>query len=212
MRSEEFVRRVYFALNPTVILAQPMEIPKLLEEKIREERLLELTKLLNGEEVNEAGDAEVVAYLHSASLMVPFSDEFASIFVILTQKVLGVQVNELEYRELTEQEEYELKKLKRWLYERREKRERERAKELKEMFREIARKLPVKDRRQAEDAGGGDGMSTLEKINAKLDETLEELLDDPQTSELAKNAIVRRELHMALTKPSLAKKLVLSEL
>lgn len=144
MRSEEFVRRVYFALNPTVILAQPMEIPKLLEEKIREERLLELTKLLNGEEVNEAGDAEVVAYLHSASLMVPFSDEFASIFVILTQKVLGVQVNELEYRELTEQEEYELKKLKRWLYERREKRERERAKELKEMFREIARKLPSK--------------------------------------------------------------------
>jgi len=55
-------------------------------------------------------------------------------------------------------------------------------------------------------------MSTLEKINAKLDEILEELLDDPQTSELAKNAIVRRELHLALTKPSLAKKLVLSEL
>ncbi|WP_202320367.1 hypothetical protein [Archaeoglobus neptunius] len=147
MKRDEFVRKLYFASNPTIILAQSMEVPHSLAEKVKLHRLNILARELAGEDVPEeekVSDAEVVAFLHSASLMVPLDETFANIFVNLTQKVLGVRVRELEYRELTEQEKFELKQLKREILKRRERREKERAKQLRETFREIAKKLPKK--------------------------------------------------------------------
>lgn len=123
------------ALSPTII-AHPMhvneELPEWLVSEIRLQRIIELLRRQNGEEVNEISDAEVVAYLYTASLAAPLRTEFARIYLFLAKKLLGERAKGIEAPEqLTDYELDLLKRLKRDLYAARERREKEKLRRIK---------------------------------------------------------------------------------
>jgi len=65
-----------------------------------------------------ATDYEAMVYLHTASLAVPFSQEWYNIYTFLFSKYHPEQAKVIGvYREqLTELEQHELTKLKKWIY------------------------------------------------------------------------------------------------
>ncbi len=127
---DRLVDELMLALNPT-ILVHPMHygqhLPEWLVNEIRTQRLIELMKReVHGEVVEEVSDAEVVAYLYTASLAAPLRTEFARIYLCLAKKLLGDRARGVEAPEtLTDYELELLKRLRRELYNARTKRERE---------------------------------------------------------------------------------------
>ena len=76
--------------------------------------------------MEEGSDAEVVAYLYTASLAAPLRTEYARIYLYLAKKLLGEKARDIDAPEsLTDYELELLRRLKRDLYNARTKRERE---------------------------------------------------------------------------------------
>ena len=105
--------------RPIVLHPQWMEIPEILKKEIERQRALQVQ---NNEE-GEATDAEALAYLYSASLAAPLRSEYVRIYLYLfrrTMRRLGIEPppDLCDVESLSEDEERELKELKRWLWKR----------------------------------------------------------------------------------------------
>jgi len=128
---DRLVEELVLAFQP-VILVHPMhhnqELPEWLVREIRRQRLIELVRReVHGETVEEVSDAEVVAYLYTASLAAPLRTEYARIYLHLARRLLGDRARDIDAPEsLTDYELGLLRRLKRELYTARTRKERER--------------------------------------------------------------------------------------
>jgi len=102
-------------------------LPDWLKTAITLERLIENMKVIKGEEMTGT-DAEACAYLYTACLTQPLDHDWAQIYLYITTKVYekqrtpqsGVTMPEdIRVESLTSNQEDDLNRLKRWLYERR---------------------------------------------------------------------------------------------
>ena len=102
-------------------------LPDWLKNAVTLERLIENMKVIKGEEMTGT-DAEACAYLYTASLTQPLDHDWAQIYLYITTKVYekqrtpqsGVTMPEdIRVESLTSNQEDDLNRLKRWLYERR---------------------------------------------------------------------------------------------
>lgn len=91
------------------------DLPNHLKEAIQTQRLLQAAK----GDTDRATDAEVVAYLMTASLANPPSRDWAEIYLFLATKFLGKRAPKQFKKEhstpLTDQQERELDKLRLWI-------------------------------------------------------------------------------------------------
>ena len=102
-------------------------LPDWLKNAVTLERLIENMKVIKGEEMTGT-DAEACAYLYTASLTQPLDHDWAQIYLYITTKVYekqrtpqsGVTMPEdIRVESLTSNQDDDLNRLKRWLYERR---------------------------------------------------------------------------------------------
>ena len=98
-------------------------IPQWLLDEIREERMINGLIALTKPDFEQVGDAEVAAYLMTASLRAPMLSEYVEIYVYLGARIMKRKEKELTpemaeklERGLTTSEEYELKQLRRDIY------------------------------------------------------------------------------------------------
>ncbi len=101
-------------------------IPDWLLEEIKFERLIHGLATISNPEASKVGDAEVIAYLMTASMRAPMPSEYVEIYVYLTAKVMKRQGKELPdfmeeklERGLTQQEEYDLKEFRSMIFDKR---------------------------------------------------------------------------------------------
>ena len=101
-------------------------IPDWLLEEIKSERLIYGLAGIANPEAPKIGDAEVAAYLMTASMRAPMPSEYVEVYVYLTARLMKRQGKELPdfmaeklERGLTKQEEYELKELRQMIYSKR---------------------------------------------------------------------------------------------
>ena len=101
-------------------------IPDWLLEEIKFERLMYGLATISNPEATKIGDAEIIAYLMTASMRAPMPSEYVEIYVYLTAKVMKRQGKELPdfmeeklERGLTQQEEYDLKELRSMIFDKR---------------------------------------------------------------------------------------------
>ncbi|WP_309492682.1 hypothetical protein [Candidatus Hecatella orcuttiae] len=129
---EKLFTDLAFALSPTIITHQGGwgdTVPEWLVAEIKLQRLAENLRRLKGEAVEEAGDAEALAYLYTAFLSVPPSEKWTRIYSYLLGKVARGRLrvpSEIEVKELSDYEQEKLRELKRWIYRKRAERERQR--------------------------------------------------------------------------------------
>ena len=109
-------------------------LPDWLKTAITLERLVENMKVIKGEEMTGT-DAEACAYLMTASLTQPISSDWSQIYLYIAGKVYekqrtpqsGVTMPEdIRVESLNRNQEDDLNRLKRWIYERRVKARQER--------------------------------------------------------------------------------------
>jgi len=102
-------------------------LPDWLKTAITMERLVENMKVIKGEEMTGT-DAEACAYLYTASLTQPLDHDWAQIYLYIAVKVYekqrtpksGVTMPEdIRVESLNRNQEDDLNRLKRWIYERR---------------------------------------------------------------------------------------------
>lgn len=89
-------------------------VPSKLWEMITTERMLQQMKA-KGKKIDEATDAEAMAYLYSASLVAPMGNEWAKIYIWLGRDLLPNGAEDMAPKELTPQEAIYLKDLKQWI-------------------------------------------------------------------------------------------------
>ena len=101
-------------------------IPDWLLDEIKSERLIYGLAGIANPEVPKVGDAEVAAYLMTASMRAPMPSEYVEIYVYLTACLMKRQGKELTdfmteklKRGLTRQEEYDLKELRSMIFDKR---------------------------------------------------------------------------------------------
>lgn len=101
-------------------------IPDWLLEEIKQERIIYGLAGIANPEAQKIGDAEVIAYLMTASMRAPMPSEYVEIYVYLTAKVMKRQGKELPdfmkeklERGLTQPEEYDLKELHSMIFDKR---------------------------------------------------------------------------------------------
>jgi len=106
-------------------------IPKWLKDQIILERLIENMRLARGEKPTGT-DAEATAYLYTASLCFPPSQEWAKIYFYVAGREMrkakqGVELPEdIKVEKLTDYELQKLEQLKAWIYDQRGKARKER--------------------------------------------------------------------------------------
>ena len=109
-------------------------LPDWIKGAITLERLIENIKLTKGEEMTGT-DAEACAYLYTASLEAPMDSDWSQIYLYIATKVIekqrtpqtGVAMPEdIRVESLNRNQEDDLNRLKRWIYERRIKNRQER--------------------------------------------------------------------------------------
>lgn len=131
-------------------------LPEWLKTAITLERLVVNMKALKGEEMT-ATDAEACAYLYTAGLTAPMDHDWAQIYLYIAGKVYagwrskdsGVQVPEdIKVESLTKEQENDLNRLKRWMYETRTRarQEKERGERRERRQEEAARKEELQPR------------------------------------------------------------------
>jgi hypothetical protein len=97
------------------------DLPGWIREEITIERMIENMKAVKGEELMGT-DAEVVAYLYTASLEAPISHDWVEIYLYMASKVMKrhtKQETPADMRvleKLTRNQEDDLLRFKRWLY------------------------------------------------------------------------------------------------
>ncbi|NQT31200.1 MAG: hypothetical protein HQ588_02605 [Deltaproteobacteria bacterium] len=143
-------------------------LPDWLKSAITLERLIENMKVIKGEEMTGT-DAEACAYLYTAGLTAPFDHDWAQIYLYITTKVYEKQrtpqsgatmPEDIRVESLTRNQEDDLNRLKRWLYERRVKarQERDRDEKRQERVEKAARdKLVQPELFTLPTEGGGKG-------------------------------------------------------
>jgi hypothetical protein len=101
-------------------------IPDWLLEEIKHERIIYGLAGISNPEAPKIGDAEVAAYLMTASMRAPMPGEYVEIYTYLTARLMKRQGKELPdfmteklERGLTRQEEYELNELRYMIYNKR---------------------------------------------------------------------------------------------
>ena len=101
-------------------------IPDWLLEEIKAERLIYGLAEIANPEAPKIGDAEVAAYLMTASMRAPMPSEYVEVYIYLTARLMKRQGKELPdfmaeklERGLTQQEEYDLKELRSMLFDKR---------------------------------------------------------------------------------------------
>jgi hypothetical protein len=101
-------------------------LPEWLLEEIRQERMILGLAALGNPEIDKVGDAEVTAYLMTASMRAPLTSEYTTIYCSLSAKLMAARGKELDLemrqfleKGLTEWEQHELKELKSMIYEQR---------------------------------------------------------------------------------------------
>jgi len=91
-------------------------LPPTLWEMIRMERFVQQMKA-KGKKIEEATDAEALAYLHTASLVAPIGSEWTHIYLWLGKDLLPKgEAREYVPKELTRDEARMLADFKRWIY------------------------------------------------------------------------------------------------
>jgi len=98
-------------------------LPDTLKSQITMDRLFEQLKASRGE-TPTASDSEALAYLYPASLEAHLGHLWSNIYIYLATRVVAAQGREVPKdlvmeRPLDSQEEYELRRLKSWIYEKR---------------------------------------------------------------------------------------------
>lgn len=88
-------------------------LPPALWERIRLERLIQQMKA-KGKKIEEATDAEAMAYLYSVSLVGPIGDDWARIYMWLGRDLLPEEG--FAPKSLSTDEQRQLDHLKRWIY------------------------------------------------------------------------------------------------
>ena len=111
--------------NPVVVgdASWADTIPKWLFDEIKAERLIYgLASLTNGDRTR-VGDAEVTAYLYTASLGAPLSHEYTNIYLYLSTQVMKKRAKDIpediKREELTDYEKGYLEELKADIYRKR---------------------------------------------------------------------------------------------
>ena len=101
-------------------------IPDWLLEEIKHERIIYGLSGISNPEAPKIGDAEVAAYLMTASMRAPMPSEYVEIYTYLTARLMKRQGKELPdfmaeklERGLTRQEEYDLKELRSMIFDKR---------------------------------------------------------------------------------------------
>lgn len=101
-------------------------IPDWLLEEIKHERIIYGLAGISNPEAPKIGDAEVAAYLITASMRAPMPGEYVEVYIYLTARLMKRQGKELPNfmaekleRGLTQQEEYDLKELRSMLFDKR---------------------------------------------------------------------------------------------
>lgn len=110
-------------------------LPQSLKDQITLDRLLE-QMLANKENREPTGtDSEALAYIYPASLEQPMGHLWSNIYIALATRVVKSQgrkvPDDIEGRPLDNQEEYELRRLKDWIYERRRQHREVKAKDIR---------------------------------------------------------------------------------
>ena len=135
----EYIAR---ALTDPIVVFPPAygdDVPESLKEYIQTERLLQLLK--EDPPIEEATDAEALAYLMTASYAAPLSHDWQAIYLHLASKYAksqGLQLPEdlqdimERYRELEPHQEEELSRLKSWIQRQKDKHYRERRRSYRE--------------------------------------------------------------------------------
>lgn len=121
---ERHARRLIHCLfAPIVVLPQYVDygVPEGMRTQITIERFLHLGKDFHKEFIEEGTDTEALLYVSKISLMYPIDRDWYNIFVHLFKKYCdAVKVDYSfqlgEIRELDPVEQWELTKLKRWIY------------------------------------------------------------------------------------------------
>ncbi|MBA7672155.1 hypothetical protein ES703_80329 [subsurface metagenome] len=121
-------------------------LPDWLKTAITLERLIENMKVIKGEEMTGT-DAEACAYLYTASLTQPMGHDWTQIYLYIAGKVYekqrtpqsGVTMPEdIRVESLNRNQEDDLNRLKRWIYERRAKARQDRDRSERRQGREKA--------------------------------------------------------------------------
>ena len=131
-------------------------LPDWLKTAITLERLIENMKVIKGEEMTGT-DAEACAYLYTASLTQPMGHDWTQIYLYIAGKVYekqrtpqsGVTMPEdIRVESLDRNQEDDLNRLKRWIYERRVKvrQEQDRGERRERKEAEVARKEKLQPR------------------------------------------------------------------
>jgi len=101
-------------------------IPGWILEEIKRERIIIGLLALSNPEIEKVGDAEVVAYLMTASMRAPLTSEYTTVYCYLAAKLMAARSKELDpemrqylERGLSEWEQHELKELRHMIYEQR---------------------------------------------------------------------------------------------
>lgn len=96
-------------------------LPKSLKEQITLDRLIELMLATKEKREPTATDSEALAYLYPASLEAPLGHLWTNIYLYLGTRVIKRQgrkfPEDIALETLDQQEEYELRRLKNWIYE-----------------------------------------------------------------------------------------------
>jgi hypothetical protein len=117
---EEMIAEIIGIFKDPVILypgGWEDSLPPTLWEMIRLERLVQQMKA-KGKKIEESTDAEAMAYLYSASLVAPMSNDWASIYMWLGRDLLpeGVPRDQFVPKALSSDQQRQLDDLKRWIY------------------------------------------------------------------------------------------------
>lgn len=123
---EKHARRlIHCIFAPFVVLPQYVDdkVPEGMKTQIIFERFLHLGKDFHKEYIEEGTDTEALLYVSKVSLMFPLDNDWYNIFMHLFKKYcIAVKVDYSniiqiqEFRELDSIEQWELTKLKRWIY------------------------------------------------------------------------------------------------
>lgn len=110
-------------------------LPQSLKEQITIDRLLEQIVANKEKRESTATDSEALAYLYPASLEQPMGHLWSNIYIYLGTRVVKRQGREfpddIALHTLDQQEEYELNRLKAWIYEKRYQHRTEKTKDIK---------------------------------------------------------------------------------
>lgn len=122
-------------------------LPQSLKEQITMDRLIELMLATKEKREPTATDSEALAYMYPASLEAPMGHLWTNIYLFLGTRVVKGQGREfpedIALTTLDSQEEYELRRLKAWIFEKRRRHRTEKASDIKRdrKEREKAEKL-----------------------------------------------------------------------